>query len=187
MSEHGRGGLRHHHHEDVPPWLRRMGRYGMGPVSGPFGHGRRARRGDVRWALLAVLQDGPMHGYELIRSLEDKSGGRWRPSPGSVYPTLQLLQDEGLLKGEERDGKRVYDLTEEGRRQLQEYLDRSGGAPPWEHGSSEAEPYAKLGQALVQVAAAMRQVMTEGNVENIRRAEVILLDARKQLYQLLAG
>src|SRR5438046_768878 len=145
---HGRGDRRHHHHEDIPPWVRRMGRHGMDPGGVLFGRARRVRRGDVRWALLAVLQDGPMHGYELIRSLEEKSGGRWRPSPGSVYPTLQLLQDEGLLKGEERDGKRVYDLTEEGRRQLQEYLDRSGGAPPWEHGS-EAEPYRNLGQELV--------------------------------------
>src|SRR5439155_318917 len=143
--EHGRGDRGHHHHEDIPPWVRRIGRHGMDPGGVRFGRARRVRRGDVRWALLAVLQDGPMHGYELIRSLEEKSGGRWRPSPGSVYPTLQLLQDEGLLKGEDRDGKRVYEVTDEGRRQLQEHLDRSGGAAPWDLGSSDGEPYRNLG------------------------------------------
>jgi len=177
---------RHHHHEDIPPWVWRMGRHGMGFGPGPFGRAKRVRRGDVRWALLAVLQDGPKHGYEVIRALEEQSGGRWRPSPGSVYPTLQLLQDEGLLRAEDRDGKRVYELTDEGRRQLEEHLERSGGAKPWDVDESGAEPYAKLGQALVQVAGAMRQVMSEGNPEHVQKAEQVLRDARKQIYELLA-
>ena len=73
------------------------------------------RRGDVRPAILAVLEDEPMHGYQVIRVLEERSGGRWRPSAGSVYPTLQQLQDEGLVRSEEVDGRRTYSLTDEGR------------------------------------------------------------------------
>jgi DNA-binding PadR family transcriptional regulator len=186
MDEHGFGGHRHRHHDDIPPWVRRMARHGMGPVGGPFGHGRRLRRGDVRWALLSVLQDGSMHGYEIITSLEQKSGGQWRPSPGSVYPTLQLLQDEGLLKAEEREGKRVYELTEEGRQQLAEHVERSGGEAPWDLGRGAAEPYTRLGQAFAQVAGAMRQVMAEGDADHLSKAEAIFRDARRQLYELLA-
>ncbi len=144
------------------------------------------RRGDVRWALLAVLRDGPMHGYEIMRSLEDKSEGRWRPSPGSVYPTLQLLQDEGLLRAEERDGKRVYELTEEGRRQVDEHRERSGGTEPWDPRDGGDDSYARLGQTFMGVAGAMRQVMREGNPELVARAESILKDARKRIYELLA-
>jgi DNA-binding PadR family transcriptional regulator len=177
---------RHHHQDDVPPWVWRMGRHGMGPADIAFGRGRRVRRGDVRWALLAALQDGPKHGYEVIREVDEKSGGRWRPSPGSVYPTLQLLQDEGLLRAEDRDGKRVYELTDEGRRQLQEHVERSGGTQPWDVGRSGAEPYARLGQSFAQLAGAMRQIMAEGNAEHIERAEQVFREARKQLYELLA-
>ena len=181
MQEH----RRHHHGEGVPPWVYRMGRFGGGPMGG-FGHRGRMRRGDVRWAVLAILQDGPKHGYEIIRGLEERSGGRWRPSPGSVYPTLQLLQDEGLLRGEDRDGKRVYELTDEGRAELKDREDRAGGAAPWDAGGFDPEPYAKLGQSLAAVAGAMRQVMSEGSGEQIQRAEEILRDARRQLYELLA-
>jgi DNA-binding PadR family transcriptional regulator len=144
------------------------------------------RRGDVRWAVLAVLEDGPKHGYEVITGLEERSGGRWRPSPGSVYPTLQMLQDEGLLSGEDQDGKRVYQLTDQGRSELAERKERSGGSAPWEAEGFNAEPYAKLGQAMMGVAGAMRQVMAEGSAEHLDRAEAILRDARKQLYELLA-
>src|SRR4051795_9788545 len=77
--------------------------------------GGRMRRGDIRTALLSVLVEEPGHGYDLIERLEEKTSGAWRPSPGSVYPTLQLLEDEGLAKSGERDGKRVYEITDEGR------------------------------------------------------------------------
>src|SRR5262245_53359556 len=75
----------------------------------------RMRRGDIRTALLAVLAEAPGHGYEVMQRLEEKSGGAWRPSPGSVYPTLQQLQDEGLVTSTERDGKRIFELTDAGR------------------------------------------------------------------------
>src|SRR6476660_6749206 len=94
----------HAHHRDFgPPW-RAMREGWFGPPRGA----RRARRGDVRTAILALLQEKPAHGYDLIRELEERSGGMWQPSPGSVYPTLQMLEDQGFLTGEESDGKRVY-------------------------------------------------------------------------------
>jgi DNA-binding PadR family transcriptional regulator len=76
------------------------------------------RRGDTRFALLSALVDGPGHGYELIQRLEDRTGGRWKPSPGSVYPTLQLLEETGLVRSEQRDDKRVYEITEAGQTAL---------------------------------------------------------------------
>ncbi|HEV8298876.1 MAG TPA: PadR family transcriptional regulator, partial [Acidimicrobiales bacterium] len=110
---HGRG---RGHHDDDPP----------GP---PWRRGGRTRRGDIRTALLAVLAEGPGHGYEIIQRIEEKSGGSWRPSPGSVYPTLQLLEDEGLVAGTERDGKRVYAITDEGRAEAQRRVEEAGGEP----------------------------------------------------------
>ena len=88
-----------------PPWMEGP------PFGGGHWHGgRRMRRGEIRFALLSVLAEGPGHGYELIGRLEAKTGGVWRPSPGSVYPTLQSLEDEGLVRSVERDGKRVFEL-----------------------------------------------------------------------------
>src|SRR6201992_1633393 len=86
-----------------------------GPGRG--GRGPRARRGDVRAAVLALLADRPMHGYEMIKEIEERSEGAWTPSAGSIYPMLQLLEDEGLIRGEETDGKRRFSLTREGRAQ----------------------------------------------------------------------
>src|SRR5215217_8903164 len=113
-------GRHHHHHQDA----------GFGRAFGGFGRGwggpRRARRGDVRIALLRIVSERPMHGYDLIKELEERSGGMWRPSPGSIYPTLQLLEEEGLVRGEEQDGKRVYSITDAGKTELEERSKRSG-------------------------------------------------------------
>ena len=79
-------------------------------------HGGRARRGDIRAAILALLAERPMHGYEVIRELSERTGGVWEPSPGSIYPTLQLLEDEALVSVEESDGRKQYSLTDQGRR-----------------------------------------------------------------------
>src|SRR6185503_5425391 len=106
--------------------------HGGGPERlGPPWRGGRMRRGEIRTAVLAVLTDGPAHGYEIIQTLEERSGGMWRPSPGSVYPTLQLLEDESLVRAVERDGKRVYELTDTGREEAAERV-REAGGPPWE-------------------------------------------------------
>ena len=117
---------RHPHHHDSPFGGRHWEKaWFAGP---PWGGGRRARRGDVRTALISLLADNPMHGYDLIRELEQRSGGAWRPSPGSIYPTLQLLEDEGLVTSEERDGKRVYTITDAGRAELEERRERGAGS-----------------------------------------------------------
>jgi DNA-binding PadR family transcriptional regulator len=89
------------------------------------------RRGDIRTALLVALADGPGHGYEIIGRLEEKSGGVWRPSPGSVYPTLQMFEDEGLVRSEVRDGQRVYELTDAGRAEAPARAEKFGNSP-WE-------------------------------------------------------
>ena len=175
-----RGGNPHHH--DVG-----FGR-GMGFGGGWFGAGRggprRARRGDVRTALLKLLSERPMHGYDLIRELEARSGGMWRPSPGSIYPTLQLLEDEGLLKGEEHDGKRVYSITDAGTAELKERAARSGDAP-WDFGPA-AEGLGALRDAGFQLAASAMQVARTGSKEQRERAAEILAEARRKIYALLA-
>src|SRR5438874_325301 len=97
-----------------------------------YGRTRRMQRGDVRTGILAVLAEQAGHGYEIIQALEEKSGGAWRPSPGSVYPTLQQLEDEDLVRSTERDGKRTYELTDQGRAETNRRLEEAGG-PPWEN------------------------------------------------------
>src|SRR6266540_2432552 len=87
-----------------------------------------ARRGDMRPIILSALQTGPMHGYEIMRHLEEKSHGMWRPSPGSIYPTLQLLEEQELVTGEEKDGKKVYSLTDKGHKEAKQ----SDTKAPWE-------------------------------------------------------
>ena len=141
------------------------------------GHGR-ARRGDVRTAVLAVLAEAPGHGYEVIQALEEKSGGRWRPSPGSVYPTLQQLEDEDLLRSEEREGKRVYEVTDEGRVEAERRL-AEGGAP-WEDDGPDFRGNVKL------LFLAYKQVMLAGSPDQGEAANEIIANARRQMYRLLA-
>ena len=159
-----------------PPWMWGMGGRGWG------GPGRRAQRGDVRTAVLDVLEEGPRHGYDVIRELEERSGGRWRPSPGSVYPTLQMLEDEGLVTGEERDGKRVYALTDAGRAALNERRDGADWKPPWEDGG-DAGP---LWDAVLPLAMAVKQVATAGTEPQVQVAIEALTEARKKIYASLA-
>jgi len=108
----------------------RGGPWDRGPRGG-WGGGRgggRARRGDVRAAILALLTEKPMHGYEMIQELDERTSGAWKPSPGSVYPTLTMLEDEGLVTAVESDGKRRYTLTDAG---TEAAAERQGPAP-WE-------------------------------------------------------
>jgi DNA-binding PadR family transcriptional regulator len=141
------------------------------------------RRGDVRFAVLDVLAEAPMHGYEIIRTLEERSGGRWRPSPGSVYPTLQLLADEGLVTAADVDGRRVYSLTDEGRaaREARRNENRT-----WEMGIDENDPRAKLGEAAFGVHEAAMQVVRLGTADQVARGHETLNAARRALYAILA-
>lgn len=190
----GRGWHPHgrRHHEDFPPgdwgwgaWDPRARGTGRGR-GGPGGH--RARRGDVQSGILGVLADGPMHGYELIREMEARSGGAWHPSPGSVYPHLQLFQDSGFVTSEERDGKRIYSITDAGRVKLEEALAQAGS--PWEfarEGAREGrERFGKLFKEMSQLGAAAMQVARAGSPEQVQRVADILGDARKRVYSVLA-
>ena len=160
-----------------------MGGPGMGPGMGGPGM-RRMRRGDIRAAVLAILAEGPGHGYEVITRLEEKSGGRWRPSPGSVYPTLQLLEDEGLVRSEVRDGKRVYELTDAGRADAAARAERSAESP-WEAGPDAAGLFA-LRRALIQLQVAARQVAHLGQPEQVERARAAVRQANQELYRILS-
>ena len=150
---------------------------------GPGRRDGRRQRGDIRTALLAVLTEGPGHGYEIMQRIEDKSEGAWRPSPGSVYPSLQLLEDEGLVHATERDGKRIYEITDAGRAEAERRIEEAGGAP-WAQAGRGVGP-GRLFGALRQVALAARQVARAGTPAQVEQAAAIMEDTRKQLYQLL--
>lgn len=138
------------------------------------------RRGDVRTAVLAVLAEKAGHGYEIIQALEEKSGGAWRPSPGSVYPTLQQLEDEDLVRSSTSEGKRVYELTDAGRAEGERRL-ADAGRPPWDEAGS-----GDFRSALRLFVLAYRQVEMAGSAAQVDQATRIMDEARKQLYRLLA-
>lgn len=157
------------------------GRSGWGPPR--HGGGGRRRRGDVRSAILALLDERPMHGYEMIQTLEERTGGRWRPSAGSIYPTLQLLEDEGLVSADEVEGRKVFSLSDAGRKALEE---RAGQKLPWENGNDEEAPLQQLRAVAYQVGAAAMQVGQAGSEGQVRKAVELLTESRRRLYSLLA-
>src|SRR5271155_3468556 len=141
-------------------------RGGGGPFGPGRGRGRKARRGDVRTAALILLSEEPRNGYQIMQELEERSNGLWRPSPGSVYPALQLLEDEGLVRSEEQDGRKVLRLTEAGEAALAE---RPEGAPaPWEEFNRGVSDHAvELAGLMKEVAFAFGQVMHVGGERQI--------------------
>src|SRR5947208_12940520 len=173
-----RRGHGHHHRDFGPPWARQMREGWFGPPRGA----RRARRGDVRTAVLALLDEKPAHGYDLIRELEERSDGMWQPSPGSVYPTLQLLEDQGLLTSQEVDGKRVFSITDEGRSELNERRSRPGGAAPWEMQDDSPEGFGKLLGAMAQLGGAAMQVARAGDAVQVDRGTEIVTGSRTTRY-----
>ena len=155
-----------------------------GPMFGRGAHGARVRRAHVRPALLALLAERPMHGYQMIRELAERSGGAWRPSPGSVYPVLQMLEDEGLVRDEETNGKRVYQLTDSGRAVVEA---RRGEPTPWDAAADAVDDgMAELRSLALQVGAAVMQVAQAGTDEQIGKAHAVLAGARRALYRILA-
>ena len=145
--------------------------------------GTRMGRGDVRAAVLALLVEQPMHGYQIIHEIEERSGGSWKPSAGSVYPTLQLLADEGLIRAEESNGRKTYSLTEAGR----DEATRSAGQSPW---APETEPedakFTALPKAGFELAQAAAQVGRTGSPEQIQQAVAAIDEARRRIYSILA-
>jgi DNA-binding PadR family transcriptional regulator len=157
--------------------------FGGGPMF-PFGGGRgRKRRGDVRLALLLLLAEEPRNGYQLMQTIEDRSGGRWRPSPGSVYPALAQLEDEGLIRAVEPDGVKLFEITDAGREHVGE---RDQQEPPWA-GDEETTTIADVKTQLKQLHVAVGMVMQAGDEEQVARASETLAQARRALYLILAG
>ncbi len=185
MASHGRG---------------RRGTESFGFIGGPrggfpfgglrgrgFGHGpRKMGHGDVRGAILVLLSERPMHGYQLIQEISGRSEGLWRPSPGSVYPALQQLEDEGLVRIEQSEGRKVAHLTAEGRDYVQEHREELGS--PWETARENyGDDLLELRDLIGQVATATVQVMQAGTDSQIAEARRLLTDVRRQLYRVLAG
>src|SRR4029453_16904028 len=141
--------------------------YGRHEMSGGRRHSRgrhRVRRGDVRSAVLALLDDRPMHGYEMIQELEERTGGRWTPSAGSIYPTLQLLQAEGLVTAPEAEGRKVYSLTESGQEAVPE---RTEGRP-WERGDEDS-PRFEARKELFRLIGAAKQLAPADNHNHLNK------------------
>ena len=148
------------------------------------GFSPRVGRGDVRAAVLAILAEKPMHGYQIIQEIEARSDGAWKPSPGSVYPTLQLLADEGFVAAEESNGKKTYSLTEAGRA---EAAAADGQSAPWEaFGARDTGRTSALPKAGAKLAQAAAQVGRGGTPEQVAQAVEVLDEARRKLYSILA-
>jgi DNA-binding PadR family transcriptional regulator len=163
------------------------------PFGGSEGFGGRGTRGprrggrgsrpNVRAAVLALLLERPMHGYELIQELESRSGGMWRPSPGSIYPTLQLLEDEGLIEPEAGTGRKSFRLTDTGRVEAE----TAAQDPPWAQYTDDTMSQAQdFRDASLGIMSALRQVGFNGTPEQRQRALEVLNDTKRRLYAILA-
>ena len=184
--------MHNHEHHEPPPWAQappfggRRGRrrdVAFGPPGAFFRQGPRAR-GDVRAAILALLAEAPMHGYQIITEITDRSQGVWSPSPGSVYPTLQALEEEGLVTSTTTDGKKTFSLTDEGRAANDA---RPGERAPWEEVGDDVDTgLLQLRDGIGQVAGAVRQIARSGTSAQVAKARSVLTEARKSLYRILA-
>ena len=177
------------------------GPFGPGEPGGPFGPGGpgearggrgggrgrgrgRAQRGDVRTAILLLLADQPMHGYQLMQAISERTNGAWRPSPGAVYPTIDQLEDEGLATIQQEGGRRLVTLTPEGQAHMAE------------HGAELSDPFADftaeasgpdLRRPLDELQIAARLIATGGSTAQVEEAAQVLAAARRSLYLILAG
>jgi DNA-binding PadR family transcriptional regulator len=138
-------------------------------------------RGDIRRAILSALKDGPAHGYAVMRRLEEMSGGLWRPSPGSVYPHLQMLEDEGMVGSSEKDGTRTFHLTDAG------VAEAANDFPlPWQAKGESDDQIRNLRLAVTQLMGAAKQLSGAGENAQVERGIAVVQKARKELYQILA-
>ncbi|MDF5757930.1 PadR family transcriptional regulator [Spongiactinospora sp. TRM90649] len=188
-----RGGGPHEHrarggHRGGPfPFDFGRGLFGPGfqPGGRHFGRARKAKRGDVRAAILALLAEEPRNGYQIIQEIGERSQGGWRPSPGAVYPALQQLADEGLVRAEESEGRKTFQLTEEGRAYVTEHPDEVRA--PWEEMVPDVDSGTwELMDTARQSAFAMMQILQTGSEAQIREARQTLIETRRKLYRILA-
>jgi DNA-binding PadR family transcriptional regulator len=166
-----------------------------GPTSGPWfaepgrrgRRGSRARRGDVRAAALALLAEEPMNGYQIIQAISERSDGVWRASPGSVYPALQQLEDEGLIRAEAGEGgRRAYQLTDEGQSYVEAHPDEVRA--PWDVvAGAVGDAAVEMRKLIGQVAMAAYQVVSAGTDAQVAHARQVLTETRRALYRLLAA
>ena len=175
------------------PGDRRRGGRDLGPDFGLGGPGGRQRgrrrgnkRGDVRAAALLLLSEQPMHGYQLIQEISERSNGIWTPSPGSIYPVLQQLEDEVLVSFDRVDGRKTATLTDEGTAYVEE--NRAELGTPWqavaEHGGAE---HLNLRMSLQGLVVAWKQIAKVGTTEQRKQATKVLEDASRSMYRILAG
>lgn len=171
----------HPHYEGFGHPFRHGGRRGFGGFVHMHGGGR--ERGNLKYEILAVLWEGPRHGYEVMLAIEERRG--YRPSPGSIYPALQLLEDEDYIKGNERDGKRVYTITEKGSQLLKQHRDEYP-----EGDADDAMPHIKrfargIG-AMSGAKTALKQIARLGDAAMMDRAIDVMERARRDLYAILS-
>jgi DNA-binding PadR family transcriptional regulator len=166
-----------------PPWV--AGLFGL--AQGAQARSPRVRRGDVRAAILDVLRAEPLNGYQIIQQIADRSGGAWRPSPGSVYPTISQLEDEGLVESDEASGRRTLRLSAEGETYCAEHPEEL--AAVWEAFEAPDEPGSDYGSLKPEIGAMMNavwQIITTGTDQQRRDAVGVLVETRRKLYGLLA-
>ena len=219
-GHHGHHHGRHHGHGPfgqnrwgegwTPPWLREEWRgpqfFAMHKGRGPFGHGgpfgsggeggRFFGRGDIKFVLLELLQERPMHGYEMMKALEEKTGGFYTPSPGSIYPTLQMLEDGSMVTSVEVEGKKVYSITDAGRASLAERQSTQEGfaGPPWMrwrgHGGRGPQPEMQALRSEVAETARLLAIagrMSLQDPEKLARLRSVIERTRNELNTLIYG
>ncbi len=173
------------------PWFQHgRGAHGKHFIEEMFGFGSedepRTRRGDIKFLLLELLSEQPSHGYDLIKRMEARYGGSRRLSPGSVYPTLQLLEDGGYVIGETTGGKRVYTITDTGRQFLAEHVQQAPPSAPWEAFKNKPQEFNQLRQAATELAGAVMQSARSGNSDRMNRVKELLERTKREIYAILA-
>jgi len=167
------------------PWAFFGGQAPWAPPAFGGPRGPRARRGDIRAAVLAVLSEQPMNGYQIIQEIAERSQGVWKPSPGSIYPTLQQLEDEGLVRAEAENGRRVFHLTDDGEAYVAAHPEEVSA--PWEAMAAPPDDDEHDLRPLIgQAAAALWQILATGSADQQARAREVLADTRRRLYGILA-
>ena len=187
------GGHKHHHFGHKMgghgPFGHGFGGGGRGPFGG-FGEGgrKRQRRGDIKFILLELIKEQPRHGYELIKVLEERYGGFYRPSPGTIYPTLQLLEDEGNLISETVDGKRTYKITAAGEALLEQHKQEIGDERGSMHGAEPNwEQRADLRHSAMALLETLMQAGRYGSPEQVKAVQELLKKTNQEVHQILAG
>ncbi len=163
---------------------------GRGPFGHDFGEGgrKRQRRGDIKFTLLELIKEQPRHGYELIKVLEERYGGFYRPSPGTIYPTLQLLEDEGNLISETVDGKRTYKITAAGEALLAQQKQESGNERFGMRGAGlNWEMRSDLRHSAMALLETLMQAGRYGSPEQVKAIQELLSKANQDVHQILAG